>query len=70
MMDITNKINRILNEVTMKDIPKEFMGDPLYKAVFNAKDQKSYDKALKTLLSIRGRGAVDALKHAMGKGKK
>lgn len=52
---------------TLKDIPKEFMEDPLYKAVFVAKDKKSYDKALKTLLSIRGRSAIDALKNAMGK---
>ncbi len=55
---------------SLKDVPKEFMGDPLYKAVLTAKDKKSYEKALNTLLSIRGRGAVDALKHAMGKGKK
>jgi len=68
-MDITDKIDSILSE-NLKGVPKEFMNDPLYKAVLTSKDKKSYDKALKTLLSIRGRGAVDSLKYAMEKGKK
>ena len=50
---------------SIKDVPKEFINDPLYKAVLTAKDKKSQDKALKNLLSIRGSGALDALKHAM-----
>ena len=65
-MDITEKIDVYLNEKeSLKDVPKEFMEDPLYKAVLTAKNKKEYDKALKELLSIRGKNAVDALKHAM-----
>lgn len=72
MKDIAEKIDKYLGEAkhSLKDVPSEFMADPLYKNVLTAKDRQSYDKALKTLLSIRGRGAVDALKYAMEKKKK
>ena len=55
----------IKENYSMKDVPKEFMGDPLYKAVLTAKNPKEYEKALKTLQSIRGSSAVGALKAAM-----
>jgi hypothetical protein len=65
-MSIVDKLDNFLKEAnTIKDVPEEFMNDPLYKAVITAKDKKSFDKALDTLKKIRGSGAVDALKHAM-----
>ena len=78
-MDITQKIDGFLNttdyslyeaKYKLSDVPKEFMADPLYKNVLTAKDKQSYEKALKTLLSIRGRSAVDSFKYAMEKKKK
>lgn len=78
-MDITEKLDRYTDPIDytlyevkyqLKDVPKEFMADPLYKNVLTAKDKASYEKALKTLMSIRGRSAVDSLKYAMEKKKK
>lgn len=62
------KFSDYINEVSLKDIPKEFMNDPLYKAVLTAKNEKDFKKHLDTLLSIRGSSAVKALQNAM-KGK-
>ena len=63
------KLEKYLNEAKMKDVPKSFMADPLYKKVLTAKDEKSFKKALDTLLSIRGSGAVTALQKAMNQNK-
>ena len=41
------------------DIPKAYMNDPLYKAVITSKNQKEYDKAVKTLKGIRGETAFN-----------
>ena len=63
------KIRDYLTEAKpeMKDVPKEFMNDPLYKKVLTAKDEKSFKKALDTLLSIRGPEAIKSLQSAMKK---
>jgi len=52
-----------------KDVPKEFMNDPLYKKVLTAKNKKDFDKALETLQKIRGSSAVASLKKAIKKKK-
>ena len=68
------KIDRMLideeKKYTLLDVPQEFLGDPLYKAVLTAKDKKAYDKALDTLKSIRGSSAVQAIQNAIKKHKK
>jgi len=68
------KIDRMLideeKKYTLLDVPQEFLGDPLYKAVLTAKDRKEYDKALDTLKSIRGSSAVQAIQNAIKKHKK
>lgn len=66
--DYVNENGVIPTKYSIKDVPKEFMADPLYKAVLTAKDGKEYQKALKTLLSIRGSDAINALRAAMKKG--
>jgi len=63
-----SKFKDYINEVSLKDVPKEFMDDPLYKAVLTAKNEKEFKKNLDTLLSIRGPSAVKSLQNAM-KGK-
>jgi len=68
-MDIEQKIDGYLNEISLSDVPKDFMNDPLYKKVLTAKNEKDFKKALDTLLSIRGSGAIKALQQAMKKGK-
>jgi len=59
------KFKEYINEAKLKDVPKSFMDDPLYKKVLTAKDEKSFKKALETLLSVRGSNAVTALQKAM-----
>lgn len=44
---------------------QEFFDDPLYRSVLTSKNQEAYDKAVDTLLSIRGPGALDTLKAAL-----
>ena len=63
-----SKFKDYINEVSLKDVPKEFMDDPLYKAVLTAKNEKEFKKNLDKLLSVRGSNAVKALQNAM-KGK-
>ena len=63
------KFRDYIEEATLKDVPKEFMDDPFYKDVLTAKNEKEYKKALEKLISVRGRGAIEALKNAM-RGKK
>jgi len=64
-----SKIDKYLvNESpTLKDVPKIFMDDPLYKKVLTAKNPEEFKKALDTLLSIRGKDAVKNLQKAMKK---
>lgn len=57
-----------LKESDLKDVPKEFMDDPLYKKVLTAKNEKEFKKALENLLSIRGKDAITNLQKQM-KGK-
>lgn len=49
---------------------KEFIADPLYKAVLTAKSKKELDKALDTLKSIRGPNAVKLVRQLSKKYKK
>lgn len=49
-------IGKPIDEV---NIPKAYMDDPLYKAVITSKNQKEYDKAVKTLKAIRGETAFN-----------
>jgi glycyl-tRNA synthetase beta subunit len=65
------RLQKYLNEakkITVKDLPSMYHKDPLYKAVLMAKSKSEYDKALKTLKSIRGetafRNFVAAIKDA------
>ena len=70
--DMAKKLKGLyINEakkITVKDLPSMYHKDPLYKAVLMAKSKSEYDKALKTLKSIRGetafRNFVAALKDA------
>ena len=65
-MDIIEKINIMtIDEMGLSDIPSEFMNDPLYKKVLTAKSASAQKKAMETLKSIRGPGALKALKFAM-----
>jgi len=48
----------LMMEVSMKDVPKEYLKDPLYKKVLVAKNKAEYDKALDALKQIRGESAV------------
>lgn len=64
---MNEKVEKYLTEASLKDVPKDFMDDPLYKAVLMSKNEKEFKKALDTLLSIRGSNALNALKAAMKK---
>lgn len=55
----------LLNESDIKD----FMDDPLYKAVLTAKNEKEFKKNLDTLLSIRGPSALKLLQSVLKKDK-
>lgn len=59
-MEILNKIDFFLNENTSGKL-REYMKDPLYKAVidaYNKGDGKELKKALDTLSSVRGKSAL------------
>jgi hypothetical protein len=59
------EISADLVETSMKDVPSEFMNDPLYKKVLTSKNEREYKKALDTLKSIRGPQAVKVLQNAI-----
>lgn len=69
LKEVWEKMYTSQNTETIEEakVPQEFMEDPLYKAVLTAKNEKEFKKALDTLLSVRGPGAVKALQTAMKK---
>ena len=62
------RFKKYVEEASIRDVPKEFMNDPLYKNVLIAKDEKEFKKRLNILLSVRGNDAVKILQNAI-KGK-
>jgi len=63
-MQIEEKINEFLEEDNSK-LPKDVANDPLYMAVINAKNDQEAEEAMKKLISVRGKEAVNVLKRAL-----